>query len=72
MTDFLLFLKSSIVILFEDLRDGNLKKMVGDLHTQLRGVKTPLTDIEIAYCKADVMETVQIFNELIKEKIEDK
>ena len=67
MTDFLLFLKSSIVILFKDLRDGNLKKMIGDLHIQLRGVKTPLTDAEIRYCMADV----QILNE-IKEKIEDK
>ena len=67
MTDFLLFLKSSIVILFEDLRGGSLKKMIGDLHTQLRGVKTPLTDTEIAYCMADE----QILNE-IKEKIEDK
>ena len=67
MTDFLLFLKSSIVILFEDLRGGNLKKMIGDLYIQLRGVKTPLTDAEICYC----MEDVQILNE-IKEKIEDK
>lgn len=68
MTDFLLFLKSSIVILFEDLRGGSLKKMIGDLHIQLRGVKTPLTDAEIAYCMADE----QILNEVIKEKIEDK
>ena len=67
MKDFLLFLKSSIVILFEDLRDGNLKKMIGDLYIMLRGVKTPLTDDEIRYCMADV----QILNE-IKEKIEDK
>ena len=67
MTDFLSFLKFSIVILFEDLRGGNLKKMIGDLHIQLRGVKTPLTDAEIRYCMADV----QILNE-IKEKIEDK
>ena len=60
MKDFLLFLKSSIVILFEDLRGGSLKKMIGDLHIQLRGVKTPLTDAEIAYCKADE----QILNEI--------
>ena len=53
----------------EDLRGGNLKKLVGDLdYTQLRGVKTPLTDTEIGYCMADV----QILNELIKEKIEDE
>ena len=67
MKDFLLFLRSSIAILFEDLRGGNLKKLVGDLHTQVRGVKTPLTDAEIRYCMADE----QILNE-IKEKIEDK
>ena len=67
MTDFLLFLKSSIVILFEDLRGGSLKKLVGDLYIQVRGVKTPLTDAEIRYCMADE----QILNE-IKEKIEDK
>lgn len=53
----------------EDLRSGNLKKMVGDLdYTQLRGVNTPLTDTEIGYCMADV----QILNEMIKEKIEDE
>ena len=68
MKDFLLFLKSSIVILFEDLRGGNLKKLIGNLYIQLRGVKTPLTDAEIGYCMADA----QILNELIKEKIEDK
>ena len=64
MTDFLLFLKSSIVILFKDLRDGNLKKMIGDLHIQLRGVKTPLTDVEIAYCMADVQETENLMRQM--------
>lgn len=53
----------------EDLREGDLKKHIGDLdYTQIRGCETPLTDAEIGYCMADV----QILNEMTREKIEDE
>lgn len=59
----------SLAKVADDLREGDLKKKVGDLdYTQIRGTETPLTDAEIGYCMADV----QILNELIKEKIEDE
>lgn len=59
----------SLAKVAEDLREGDLKKKIGDLdYTQIRGCETPLTDKEVGYCMADV----QILNELIKEKIEDE
>lgn len=59
----------SLAKVADDLREGDFKKMVGDLdYSQIRGCKTPLTDKEIGYCMADVL----ILNELISEKIEDE
>lgn len=59
----------SLAKVAEDLREGDFKKMVGDLdYTQIRGTKTPLKKKEIGYCMADVL----ILNELIAEKIEDE
>lgn len=59
----------SLAKVADDLREGDFKKMVGDLdYDKIRGVKTPLDPKEIGYCMADVL----ILNELIHEKIEDE
>lgn len=59
----------SLAKVADDLRESDLKKMIGDLdYTQMRGTETPLTDKEIGYCMADV----QILNEMTREKIEDE
>lgn len=59
----------SLAKVADDLREGDFKKMIGDLdYTQIRGTETLLTEKEIGYCMADVL----ILNELISEKIEDE
>lgn len=59
----------SLAKVADDLREGDFKKMIGDLdYTQIRGTETPLSEKEIGYCMSDVL----ILNELISEKIEDE
>ncbi len=58
----------SLKVVADNLRNTELKKMVGDLdYSLIRNSKTPLTDKELGYCVNDVLIVTCFINEQILE-----